>query len=130
MTSSLFTRIEKLETRHRNDGQVLLLWIKPNEDVNAAALAANTAGLFASGDLVICVEWLGTDPMPKARWLKREGAYYGLFSEQEELCITAMLEKIASDEPTEVPGLARPTPQDLSEFSCVDLMHYALGVKT
>ena len=58
MNSSLFTRIEKLESRRGTDGQVLLIWLRPNEDVDAAVLAANKAGLFGSGDLVMCVEWL------------------------------------------------------------------------
>jgi hypothetical protein len=135
MTSSVFTRIEKLESRHRNDGQVLLLWIKPGEDIDAAVLSANKAGLFASSDLVMCAEWLGDDPMPKPRWLKREGER---FSEQEDHCISTMLEKriatvealIAKGEPAEVPGLARRVPRDLSEISSVDLMHCALGIKT
>jgi hypothetical protein len=135
MTSSIFTRIEKLESRHRNDGHVLLLWIEPGENIDTAVMAANKAGLFASGDLVMCAEWLGDDPMPKARWLKREGER---LSEHEDHCITAMLEKriatvedlIATGEPASVAGLARPVPKDLSEISSVDLMHCALGIKT
>jgi hypothetical protein len=135
MSSSLFTRIEKLERRRRTDDQVLLIWLTPGKDVDAPVLAANKAGLFGSGDLVMCVEWLGDDPMPKPRWLKRAGER---FSEQEDYCICAMLEKriarvdttIATDEPAEVAGLARPMPRDLSEMTSVDLMHCALGVKT
>jgi hypothetical protein len=135
MTSSLFTRAAKLESRHRNDDQVLLIWLRPGEDSDAAVSAANTAGLFGSGDLVMCAEWLGDDPMPKARWLKRVGER---FSEQEDRCITAMLEKriatvdtlVATGEPADVAGLAKPMPADLSLMSSVDLMHCALGVKT
>jgi hypothetical protein len=135
MSSSLFTRIEKLESRRRTDDQVLLIWLIPGEDVDAAVLAANKAGLFGSGDLVMCVEWLGDDPMPKPRWLKRTGER---FSVQEDDCICAMLEKrvamvdvlVATGEPAEAQGLARPMPRDLSEMSSVDLMHCALGVKT
>ena len=131
----MFTRIEKLESRRCTDGQVLLLWIEPGMDVENAVLAANKAGLFGSGDLVICVEWLGDDPMPKPRWLKRAGEQ---FSEHEDHCISAMLEKriatvdalIATGEPADVPGLVRPMPRDLKEISSVDLMHIALGVKT
>jgi hypothetical protein len=135
MSSSLFTRIEKLESRRGTDGQVLLIWLTPGEDVDAAVLAANKTGLFGSGDLVMCVEWLGDDPMPKPRWLKRAGER---FSEQEDRCIYAMLEKrvatveslVATGEPADVQGLVRPMPRDLSEISSVDLMHCALGVKT
>jgi len=135
MSSSLFTRIEKLESRRRTDDQVLLLWIKPGEDANAAVLVANKAGLFGSGDLVMCAEWLGNDPMPKPRWLKRHGE---CFSEHEDHCIDAMLEKriamvdalVAAGEPAEVAGLAKPMPRDLREMSAVDLMHCALGVET
>jgi hypothetical protein len=135
MTSSLFTRVEKLESRRRTDDQVLLIWLRPGEDVEVAVLAANKAGLFGSADLVMCAEWLGDDPMPKARWLKRAGER---FSEQEDRCITAMLEKriaavdglISAREPAEVAGLARLMPADLRLMSSVDLMHCALGVKT
>jgi hypothetical protein len=135
MTSSLVTRVAKLESRRGTDDKVLLIWLRPGQDVNAAVLAANKAGLFGSGDLVMCAEWLGDDPMPKARWLKRSGER---FSEQEDHCIHAMLEKrirmvdalIVSDEAAEVAGLARPMPRDLSDLSMVDLMHCALGVKT
>jgi hypothetical protein len=135
MTSSLFTRVEKLESRRRTDDQVLLIWLRPDEAVDAAVLAANKAGLFGTGDLVMCAEWLGDDPMPKPRWLKRDGAR---FSEQEDRCITAMLEKriaevdvlVAAGDPAAVADLARPMPRDLREMTSVDLMHCALGVKT
>jgi hypothetical protein len=135
MTSNLFSRVEKLENRHRNDDQVLLLWIKPGENIDAVVLAANEAGLFVSGDLVMCAEWLGEEPMPKPRWLKRAGER---FSDQEDYCITAMLQKriedvdtlVATGEPAEVAGLGRPMPRDLREMTSVDLMHCALGVKT
>jgi hypothetical protein len=137
MTPNLIKRIEKLEVLYRRDGEVLLLWIQPGEDVPAAASAANKAGLFDSGDMVMCAE-CGEDPIPKPKWLKRDGALFRLLSEQEDRCITAMLKKrietvdalVAADEPAEVAGLARPMPHDLSELSSVDLMHIALGVKT
>src|ERR1700710_902063 len=137
MTSSLFNRVQKLESRRRTDDKVLLLWLRPGEDVPAAVQAATKTGLFASGDMVICVEWLGNDPMPKPRWLSRDRAYFGNFSEQEDHCITAMLEKriatvnavIATGEPAELPGLASPMPRDLREISSVDLMYCALGVQ-
>ena len=67
--------------------------------------------------------------------LKRDGAR---FSEQEDRCITAMLEKriaevdalVAAGDPAAVADMARPMPHDLSELSSVDLMHCALGVET
>jgi hypothetical protein len=135
MSSSLFSRVEKLENRRGTDDKVLLIWLKLSEGVDAAVLAANKAGQFGTGDLVMCVEWLGADPMPKPRWLKRRGER---FSEEEDRYICAMLEKkiamvdglVASDEPTKIDGLAKPMPRDLSEMSSVDLMHCALGVKT
>jgi hypothetical protein len=135
MTSSLFTRVDKLEKRHRTDDQVLLLWLQPGEDIDGALLNAKQAGLFGTGDLVMCAEWLGGDPMPKPRWLKRRGEQ---LTKQENECVDAMLEKriatvdalVANGEPVRVQGLARPMPKDLSELSDVDLMHCALGVKT
>jgi hypothetical protein len=138
MTASLFTRIAKLESRRGTNDQALLFWIKPGADVAKATLAAKDEGLFSPGDMVICAEWLGEDPMPKPRWLKRDLAHHGLLSEQEDHCITAMLKKriamvdtlIDSGEPAEVAGLVRPMPRDLHELSSVDLLHIALGVKT
>jgi hypothetical protein len=126
MTSSLFTRIEKLETRHRNDGHVLLLWIKSDEDIDAAVLAANTAGLFASGDLVICAEWLGDDPMPRPRWLERDDEWP---SEKETDYIIATVLKRAGGRAA-LTAVKDDPDVDLKEISRVDLMHCVLGVKT
>jgi hypothetical protein len=53
---SRFTRIEKLESRRRDNDEMLMLWRKPDQDINAAVLPAKSAGLFVPGDLVICAE--------------------------------------------------------------------------
>ena len=138
MTANMFSRVAKLESRRRTDDRVLLLWIKPGGDVAKATLAAKNAGVFTSGEMVMCAEWLGSAPMPKPKWLNRDGASFGLLSEQEDEYITAMLQKriatadglIGAGKPAEAAGLARPMPHDLTELSSVELMHCALGVET
>lgn len=136
MTSTLLKRIEKLESRRRNDDEALLLWIKPDDDPDAAISMANRAGLFGSGDLMICGVWLGDEPMPKPRWLKRSG---DRLSQHEEHCLSVMLEKrialvdalVATGDPeAQASELGIPMPRDLSEVSSVDLIVCALGVKT
>ena len=64
----IVTRIEKLESRHHRDDEVLLLWRKAGVGLEAAVAAAGNAGLFASGDLVVCAEWHGQGPPPEPRW--------------------------------------------------------------
>ena len=133
MTSSLFTRVEKLESRHRTDDHVLLLWIAPGQSVENAVLAANNAGLFGTGDLIMCAEWLGEEPMPKPRWIRRRGEQLSL--QESEYCDAMIAKRIAAAEAAEErgtpsPALCRPMPRDLAEVSTVDLIHCALGVET
>jgi hypothetical protein len=68
---SITTRIEKLEARRRNDDEMLMLWRKPGSGIDAAVLSANKAGLFGSGDLVLCGEWYGEGDPPPPRWVQR-----------------------------------------------------------
>jgi hypothetical protein len=51
---NIFSRVEKLEARQRTADEMLLIWRKPDVDTDATVLAANKAGLFGSGDLVLC----------------------------------------------------------------------------
>jgi hypothetical protein len=46
---SRFTRIEKLESRRRDDNEMLMLWRKPGQESEATALMAKAAGLFGPG---------------------------------------------------------------------------------
>ena len=69
MSRGLVTRIQKLEARRRNEGEILLLWRSPGKDISPVASAAKGVGLFASGDRVMSLEWLGDDRMPKPRWV-------------------------------------------------------------
>jgi hypothetical protein len=61
-------RIEKLESRHHRDDEVLLLWRKAGVDIDAALRAAGNAGMFASGDPVMCAEWPRHGQPPVPRW--------------------------------------------------------------
>jgi hypothetical protein len=67
---SRFTRIEKLESRRRDDNEMLMLWRKPGQAIDATVLAANRAELYAPGDLVVCAEWFGEDNLPAPRWIR------------------------------------------------------------
>jgi hypothetical protein len=71
MTSrNIVARIEKLEARQRTDDEMLLVWRMPDDSTDDVVLAANKAGLFGSGDLVLCVEWYGHGRPPAARWYR------------------------------------------------------------
>ena len=68
---NIFSRVEKLEARQRTADEMLLIWRKPDVDTDATVLAANKAGLFGSGDLVLCAEWFSAEALPAPRWIRR-----------------------------------------------------------
>jgi hypothetical protein len=61
-------RIIKLETGHRRDGEFYLMWRRPGDDINAAIWAAGVA----KGTRVLCPEWYGEQPAPRARWVSAD----------------------------------------------------------
>jgi hypothetical protein len=68
---NIFSRVEKLEARQRTADEMLLIWRKPDVDTDATVLVANKAGLFGSGDLVLCAEWFSAKTLPAPRWIRR-----------------------------------------------------------
>jgi hypothetical protein len=125
MSRGLVTRIQKLETRRRNEGEILLLWRKPGDSVEAVATAAKDAGLFASGDQVMSLEWFGDDRMPKPRWVPvTPTGWLGFTEREKEYCDSAVM-KMAGDGRSD----------DLRHhpmYYCteVELLHFIFGVET
>jgi hypothetical protein len=123
---SITTRIEKLEARRRNDDEMLMLWRKPGSDIEAAVLSANKAGLFGSGDLVLCGEWYGEGDPPAARWVQRIKSDLTA-SEMESLYQT--LENQAADRSDVASAESMPWPY-LSHLSDEALWQRVIGVQT
>ena len=61
---SLEVRVGKLESLRRRPDELLVVWRRPDGDIAEALRGAS----FARGDRVICIEWLGDDPLPEPRW--------------------------------------------------------------
>jgi hypothetical protein len=122
---NIVTRIERLEARRRSDDEMLLIWRKPGQDTDAAVAEFKKAGLFGSGDLVLCAEWYGVGELPTARWIRRPE--YDLTKKQQD-SLDRNIEKIAGrDGVKETP--AGPD-YDLIHLSDDQLLHICLGVKT
>lgn len=122
---SITTRIEKLEARRRNDDEMLMLWRKPGSDIDVAVLSANKAGLFGSGDLVLCGEWYGEGDPPAARWVQRIKS--DLTAPEMESLYQTLNSKVA--EQSDDIGKAMPAPY-LSHLSDEALWQRVIGVPT
>ena len=94
---SRFTRIEKLVARRRGDNEMLMLWRKPGQDIDATVLAANRAGLYGLGDRVICAEWYGDDNLPAPRWIRHFET--DLTEIENEYCDRTIEKLISKDQP-------------------------------
>ncbi|MDO8874520.1 MAG: hypothetical protein Q7V40_00260 [Pseudolabrys sp.] len=68
MIRSIETRLRKLEATRRAADNMLLLWVKPDGNIDDVVSAAKSDGLFVPGDHVICVDWLGDDEPPAPKW--------------------------------------------------------------
>jgi hypothetical protein len=60
---SLEARVRKLEFRRRRPDEMLVIWRRPDGDIAESLRGAS----FAKGDRVLCIEWLGDDPLPEPR---------------------------------------------------------------
>lgn len=125
MSRGFVSRIQKLESRRRNEGEILLLWRLPGQDVATAAKAARSAGLFVSGDRVVSAAWLGNDQMPAPRWVQvKPSGFLSLNDREKEYCVAAVRSLVVSDG-----HCAHPDPA-LEAWTEADLWHGALGVPT
>ena len=120
---SRVTRIEKLETRRRDDNEMLMLWRKPGQDIDATALAANRAGLYESGDRVVCAEWYGDDDLPTPRWIRRFKT--DLTEIENEYCDRTIEKLISKDQPK---SMGRD--YDMDHLSTDQLRYICLAVET
>jgi hypothetical protein len=125
---SITTRIEKLEARRRNDDEMLMLWRKPGSGIDAAVLSANKAGLFGSGDLVLCGEWYGEGDPPPPRWVQRIKRDLTA-PEMESLHQTLRNRTAASADDAKATSLADAPPY-LCTWSDEALWSAVLGVRT
>lgn len=117
----IVTRIEKLESRHRNGDETLLLWRKPGQEVATALIEASKDGLYASDDLVLCVEWHGGTPPPQPRWCRLFPS--DLTEIELEYCFRE-LKKFEGEEPR-----SRGADYALLHLSDAKLWHMCLGVE-
>jgi hypothetical protein len=125
MSRGLVSRLHKLEARRRNEGEILLLWRRPGKDISSVASEAKGAGLFASGDRVMSLEWLGDDRMPKPRWVQvTPTGWLGLTEREKEYCDSAVM-KMAGDGRSD--DLQHHPMRYCTE---TDLLHFIFGVET
>jgi hypothetical protein len=107
--------------------RILLLWRKPGERVEVVATAAENAGLFASGDQVMSLEWLGDDPMPAPRWVPvTPNGRIGFTERERDYCNCAVLKRAGDrgDRPIDR------DPSLLEDWTEADLVHFIFGVET
>jgi hypothetical protein len=120
---SRFTRIEKLESRRRDDDEMLMLWRKPGQDIDAIVLAANRAELYESGDRVVCAEWYGDDNLPAPRWIRHFKT--DLTEIENEYCDRTIEKLVGNDQPK-----STGPDHDLDHLSTDLLTYICLGVET
>ena len=120
---SRVTRIEKLESRRRGDNEMLMLWRKPGQDIDATVLAANRAGLYGPGDRVICAEWYGDDNLPAPRWIRHFET--DLTEIENEYCDRTIEKLISKDQPK-----STGPDHDYDHISTDQLTYICLAVET
>jgi hypothetical protein len=120
---SRFTRIEKLESRRRDNDEMLMLWRKPDQDINAAVLPDKSAGLFVPGDLVVCAEWYGDDALPAPRWIRRFKT--DLTEIENDYCDRTIEKLISMDQPK-----STGRDYDMNHLSTDQLTYICLAVET
>jgi hypothetical protein len=126
MTSrNIVTRIEKLEARQRADDELWLVWRMPDEAADDAVLAANKAGLFSSGDFVLCAEWYGVGKPPAARWYRRFPA--DLSDIELDYCHRTLNRMVGDDDAAQT---VQGPDYSLVHVPTNQLWHMALGIKT
>jgi len=117
---SRFTRIEKLESRRRDDNEMLMLWRKPGQDTDAVVLGADR--LYGSGDLVVSAEWYGEGDVPAPRWIRRFRT--DLTEIENEYCDRTIDKLINKDQPK-----STGPDHDLDHLSTDQLTYICLGVE-
>jgi hypothetical protein len=122
---NIVTRIERLEARRRGDDEMLLIWRKPGQDTDATVAEFKKAGLFGSGDLVLCAEWYGEGEPSAPRWSRR---FPSDLCDVEREYFYRMLRKLVGDNDA-IPRMRSPD-YSLIHVPTNKLLHMALGVET
>ena len=126
---SLETRVLKLEVLRRRPDEMLVIWRRPGGDIAEALRGAS----FAKGDKVICLEWLGDDPLPEPRWHSRFLKFSDVENGYVERAIDRLIESHGEGTRQREPGAAELPhfPADrMCELSDNDLMCAIFGVAT
>jgi hypothetical protein len=126
---NLESRLVKLETRTARPNEMLVVWRKPGADIRTAL----TGQSFASGDKVICPEWIGDAEPPFPKW--HRDRLSASMTAQEYDCVLRSIQRVAEaeeDERSET-GLApfpRMSEEAMRAMPDNDLIHAVLGVRT
>jgi hypothetical protein len=127
---SLEARVGKLEAIGRRPDEMLVIWRRPGGDVAEALRGAS----FAKGDRVICIEWLGDDPLPEPRWHGKRSEFSAIENECIERVIDRDIESHREGNHRQrYPGsveLPHFPANRMCELSDNDLMHAIFGVET
>ena len=126
---SLEVRVGKLESLRRRPDELLVVWRRPDGDIAEALRGAS----FARGDRVICIEWLGDDPLPEPRWHSKLLKFSDVENGYVERATDRLIESIREGTRQREPGAAELPhfPADrMCELSDNDLMHAMFGVAT
>jgi hypothetical protein len=107
--------------------EILLIWRRPDADVEAATNGAR----FAPGDRVICLEWFGDGPLPAPRWYRNRLSSELGVTEKESL--DRSLNRVGEDGRQRDPGFAdipHVPAGRIRELPDNDLLHMIFGVAT
>jgi hypothetical protein len=126
---NLESRLVKLETRTARPGELLVIWREPDVDICTAI----TGQQFASGDKVICPEWIGTGEPPAPKW--HRDRLSASMTEQEFDCVMRSIQHVADvgEDRRMDAGLApfpRVSEEAMRAMPDNDLIHAVLGVRT
>lgn len=122
-------RLMKLETRTARPDEMLVIWRKPGTDIRTAIAGQR----LASGDKVICPEWIGDTEPPLPTWY-RDRLSASMTDQEYDSVMQTMLRAVAIDEADRAGLGLIPFPR-MSEESMKaapdnELLHSVMGVRT
>jgi hypothetical protein len=95
--ASLENRLAKLERlRCPADSLFYLLWHAPEDDAECLVAEAGERGEIAQGDPLVCLPWLGPEPVPVPRWIVNKTD--ALTRQEEDIMLALCAEKRAAHE--------------------------------
>jgi hypothetical protein len=126
---NLESRLVKLEMRTARPGELLVIWRRPGADICAAVAGQQ----FASGDKVICPEWLGDAEPPSPKW--HRDRLSASMTDREYDCVMQSIHRVAetgADRRLDAGLVAFPrmSEEAMRAMPDNDLIHAVLGVRT